>query len=89
MEIKDYYKILGVEKTASSKEIKNAYLELIKKYHPDKNPKYYSQFQEIVEAYAILGDLDNRLHYSFVMSQNKYNRIKWAKRFNLPISFSD
>ncbi len=89
MEIKDYYKILGVDRTASSKDIKIAYMELIKKYHPDKNPKHYERFQEIVEAYKILGDLDNRLHYSFVMSQNRYNRIKWAKRFNLPISYID
>ena len=87
MEIKDYYRILGVERTASAKEIKFAYLSLIKKYHPDKSSKHINKFQEIVEAYNILGDLDYRLRYSFVMSQNKYNRIKWAKRFGLPINY--
>jgi DnaJ-class molecular chaperone len=91
MDLKDYYKILGVERTASSREIKEAYLRMIRKYHPDINPEQPSltNFHDVVEAYQILGDLENRLHYSFVMSQNRYNRIKWVRRFNLPVSVND
>ena len=91
MKLKDYYKILGLEKTASSKEIKAAYLKMIRKYHPDTNTDIntLNKFHEAVEAYNILGDLDNRLHYSFVISQNQHNRVKWIKRFNLPVSVND
>jgi len=66
MEYKDYYKILGVPKGASEKEIKQAYRRLARKYHPDVNPgdkKSEDQFKEIGEAYAVLGDADKRKRY--------------------------
>lgn len=89
--MKDYYKILGVERTASSKEIKDAYFRLTRQYHPDVNPEItaLSFFHDVVEAYNILGNLDNRLHYSFIISQNKYNQPKWIRKFNLPVSTHD
>jgi curved DNA-binding protein len=66
MEFKDYYKILGVEKTANDAEIKKAYRDLAKKYHPDKNPGSKTaeeKFKEISEAYEVLKDSDKRKKY--------------------------
>jgi len=62
---KDYYKSLGVEKSASNKEIKKAFRKLALKYHPDKNPDTDTskKFQEIAEAYEVLGDEDKRRQY--------------------------
>jgi DnaJ-class molecular chaperone len=63
MAAKDYYKVLGVEKTAPEAEIKKAYKKLAFKYHPDKNPgdaKAEERFKEISEAYAVLSDKQKR-----------------------------
>jgi molecular chaperone DnaJ len=63
---KDYYKILGVSKTATEKDVKSAYRKLARKYHPDVNPgdnKAEAKFQDINEAYEVLGDKDNRQQY--------------------------
>ena len=54
--LKDYYKILGVPKNSSSKEIKKAYYNMAKKYHPDVNtndPSAQKKFQEASEAYEV------------------------------------
>src|SRR4051812_48806558 len=66
MEFKDYYQTLGVAKTASEKEIKQAYRKLARKHHPDVNPGDKSaeaRFKEINEAYEVLGDADKRKKY--------------------------
>lgn len=53
---KDYYQILGVDKKASVKEVKDAYYSLAKKYHPDLNKGYEEKFKEINEAHNILAE---------------------------------
>jgi len=66
MEFKDYYSTLGVTKSASEKEIKQAFRKLARKFHPDVNPGDKSaetRFMEINEAYEVLGDADKRKKY--------------------------
>jgi curved DNA-binding protein len=66
MEFKDYYSTLGVAKTATEKEIKQAYRKLARKHHPDVNPGNKSaeaKFKEINEAYEVLGDPPKRKKY--------------------------
>src|ERR671916_879244 len=66
MDFKDYYQTLGVTKTASDKEIKQAFRKLARKYHPDVNPgdkAAESRFKEINEAYEVLGDPEKRKKY--------------------------
>ncbi len=66
MEYKDYYKILGVPKTATAKEIKAAYRRLARKYHPDMNPgnpKAEARFKDINEANEVLSDQAKRRRY--------------------------
>jgi curved DNA-binding protein len=63
MDFVDYYKILGVEKTATDKDIKSAYRKLARKYHPDLNPNDKDanrKFQEINEANEVLSDPEKR-----------------------------
>ncbi|WP_448587673.1 DnaJ C-terminal domain-containing protein [Thermocrinis sp.] len=65
MPIKDYYKILGVDRKASQEEIKKAYRRLAKEWHPDVNPdpKAEEKFKEINEAYYVLSDEEKRGEY--------------------------
>jgi curved DNA-binding protein len=62
----DYYKILGIDKTATTKDIKNAYRKLARKYHPDLNPNDKNakkNFQQINEANEVLSDPGKRKKY--------------------------
>ena len=76
MEYKDYYKILGVEKTATQDEIKKAYRKLAMKHHPDRNAGKKSseeKFKEITEANEVLSDPDKRKKYDTLGSNwNQY-----------------
>ena len=63
---RDYYEVLGVDKSASADEIKKAYRKLAVKYHPDKNPgdkEAEEKFKEAAEAYSILSDSDKKAKY--------------------------
>lgn len=63
---KDYYKILGLTKSATDSEIKKAYRKLALQYHPDKNDgdaKAEAKFKEVGEAYAILSDPQKKSRY--------------------------
>jgi len=66
VDYKDYYKILGVDKKATEKEIRQAYRKLARKYHPDVNPGDKSaeeKFKEINEANEVLSDAEKRQKY--------------------------
>src|SRR5690625_465479 len=65
-EKRDYYEILGVERSASEGEIKKAYRKLALKYHPDKNPndvEAEEKFKEAAEAYEVLSNAEKRQRY--------------------------
>jgi molecular chaperone DnaJ len=75
VKFKDYYATLGVGKSASEKEIKQAYRKLARKYHPDVNPGDKSaeeKFKEVSEAYEVLSDADKRKKYDQYGEQWKY-----------------
>ncbi|PJF30790.1 MAG: molecular chaperone DnaJ [Candidatus Thermofonsia Clade 1 bacterium] len=62
----DYYKILGVSRSASAEEIKKAYRNLARRYHPDRNPnnkEAEARFKQINEAYEVLSDAEKRARY--------------------------
>src|SRR5215218_5445211 len=70
MELKNYYFILGVPRTATARDILHAYRELAKLYHPDRvGPQGTATFQDIVEAYEVLSDPERRRHYTDSLSQ--------------------
>ncbi len=65
-EKRDYYEVLGLNKSAGDAEIKKAYRSLAKKYHPDMNPgdaEAEAKFKEINEAYAVLSDAEKKAKY--------------------------
>lgn len=75
---KDYYKILGISKSASPEEIKKAYRKLALKYHPDQNKgnkAAESKFKEISEAYAVLSNPEKKKNYDMFGAEGFQNRF--------------
>jgi curved DNA-binding protein len=76
MEYKDYYAILGVEKTAAQEDIRKAYRKLAKQYHPDMNKgdnKAEAKFKDVGEAYEVLGDAEKRKKYDMFGNQTNFS----------------
>lgn len=72
--MKDYYYILGIDKSASETQLKSAYRKLSNKFHPDKNDgdKFFEErFKDIQEAYEILSNKNKRANYDFKLKKEQ------------------
>ncbi len=86
MDYKDYYKILGVERSASADDVRKSYRKLAMQYHPDRNPgdkQAEERFKEINEAYQVLSDPQKRARYDQLGSAYS----NWQERGGSPNDF--
>ncbi|MBI2200866.1 MAG: DnaJ domain-containing protein [Armatimonadetes bacterium] len=83
MEFKDYYKTLGVERTADQKGISSAYRRLARKFHPDVNKDRGAEdrFKQINEAYQVLGKPDQRAKYDQLFEAYQHGGVDWQQMF--------
>jgi curved DNA-binding protein len=92
---KDYYQILGVEKSASAEDIKKAYRKLALKYHPDRNKdnkEAEAKFKDISEAYAVLSNPEKKKQYDMFGAegfQNRYSQEDIFKGFDFGSIFNE
>ena len=91
---KDYYQLLGVDKTASADDIKKAFRKLAMQYHPDRNtePGAEDKFKEINEAYAVLSDDEKRKQYDMFGAEDfgqRYSSDEIFSNFDFSKIFSD
>ena len=78
-EKRDYYEVLGVDKSASEDEIKRAYKKMARKYHPDLNPdnkEAEEKFKEVNEAYEVLSDSDKKARYALLMKSSRMRILR-------------
>ncbi len=86
MDYKDYYKILGVDRSASADDVRKAYRKLAMQYHPDRNPgdkQAEDKFKDINEAYQVLSDSQKRARYDQLGSAYS----NWQQRGGSPNDF--
>jgi DnaJ-class molecular chaperone len=87
---RDYYQVLGVSRTATDKEIRNAYRKLARQYHPDLNPNdkaAEAHFKEIGEAYEVLSDADKRKKYD--RFGPSWQQAEAAEKASAGVNFGD
>ena len=82
---KDYYKILGISKNSSHKEIKDAYRDEVKKCHPDafRTKDTEDRFMEVREAYETLGNENKCKVYDCDIQRNRQNYIRYSSPINI------
>lgn len=86
--MKDYYQILGIERSASKDEVKKAFRKLASQYHPDKKTGNEAKFKEVSEAYAVLGDDKKRAEYdtygrAFNGAGGGFGGFDWSQAANM------
>jgi len=88
-----YYKVLGVDKNASKKDIKKSFRKLAVQYHPDKNdsPNAEEKFRKIAEAYEVLSDDEKRRQYDMSggSGQQNYKFSENTRAHNFHFNFDD
>ena len=81
----DYYSVLGLDKNASTEDIKRSFKKLAKRWHPDKNPNSAEEatrkFKEVSEAYKVLVDEEKRRIYDTRDKRNPQARVNSVSRY--------